>query len=765
MGGPRLESSPMPETEQHRQRICFGEFEADLRSGELRRAGMKLKLTGQPFQLLAILLERPGEAVTREELQKRLWPNTFVDVERNLNTAINKIREALGDSAESPRFIETLPRRGYRFIATVEPEISSVQEPVRATIGAVSRPRRHWLYLCLGVAVFAFVSAFVYRSFSGAKPPQFSRLTRLTFDSGLQSTPALSPDGRYVAFSSNRSGNSDLWVQPTDGSGSPIRVTDGISANWEPEWSPDGRYLAYRSEADGGGLFIVPALGGIGLQRKVATFGHFPHWSPDGSKLLFQTHHFGLGSRIFLIDVRDGTEPREVLATVTSKADILSAAWHPDGKRVSLWGWEFVPSPIPTFWTGSTEQPNPVIKTAIPPDLINLAELEAGAGYGGWADSDSRFSWDHSGTNVYFERMFRGARNIWRMQVDPRTLKAIQLDRITNGTELASDFALSADNSKLVFTSKEQSVREWIFDLSRDGRWNPKGKPITPAGMEAWEGDLSPDGARVAFSCKRAGQWNLCQEALSDASVDVIASDDAYIRDEPHWSRDGDRLAYVRLNKQTAQVQVVTWDRATRQEHTVSDLQHKIVFVYDWSPDQNWLAVSVENPENGQIEIWKYRADGVSSPNDARKIVTLGPDASLYQARYSPDGNWITFDGITSSDRGDRSAIYVARSTGGSPIRLTDGQTWQDKPRWSSDGKRIYFVAERNGFLNVFSVGFDPARGRSDREVRQLTDFHSPEFVVAGVIPSIGFSLVNDKLMLTMAQTSGGVWLLDSPTH
>jgi DNA-binding winged helix-turn-helix (wHTH) protein len=83
--------------------IRFGVFEVDLQSGELRKAGLKLKLTGQPFQVLAILLEHPGEVVTREELQKRLWPDTFVDIEHNLNAAINKIREVLGDSAENPR--------------------------------------------------------------------------------------------------------------------------------------------------------------------------------------------------------------------------------------------------------------------------------------------------------------------------------------------------------------------------------------------------------------------------------------------------------------------------------------------------------------------------------------------------------------------------------------------------------------------------------------------------------------------------------------
>ena len=102
----------MDKSNHNAQVIRFATFELDLQSGELRKGGLKLKLTGQPFQVLAILLERPGAVVTREELQKRLWPDTFVDVEHSLNTSINKIREVLGDSAESPRFVETLPRRG-----------------------------------------------------------------------------------------------------------------------------------------------------------------------------------------------------------------------------------------------------------------------------------------------------------------------------------------------------------------------------------------------------------------------------------------------------------------------------------------------------------------------------------------------------------------------------------------------------------------------------------------------------------------------------
>ena len=100
--------------------VRFGSFEADFRAGELRKHGVKLKLVGQPLEVLAMLLERPGQLVTRDELRARLWPtDTFVDFDHGLNAAVNKLRDALSDSAEKPNYVETLPRRGYRFISAV----------------------------------------------------------------------------------------------------------------------------------------------------------------------------------------------------------------------------------------------------------------------------------------------------------------------------------------------------------------------------------------------------------------------------------------------------------------------------------------------------------------------------------------------------------------------------------------------------------------------------------------------------------------------
>jgi DNA-binding winged helix-turn-helix (wHTH) protein len=111
----------MPVPQNNSKIARFGVFELDLRAGELRKNGRKLRLQEQPFQILALLLERAGDVVTREDLRQKLWPaDTFVDFDHGLNTAINKLREALGDSASSPRFIETLARRGYRFIAPVQ---------------------------------------------------------------------------------------------------------------------------------------------------------------------------------------------------------------------------------------------------------------------------------------------------------------------------------------------------------------------------------------------------------------------------------------------------------------------------------------------------------------------------------------------------------------------------------------------------------------------------------------------------------------------
>jgi Tol biopolymer transport system component/DNA-binding winged helix-turn-helix (wHTH) protein len=454
----------MYETQSRPRLVRFGAFEADVRTGELRKDGVKLKFSGQPFQVLAILLERPGDVVTREELQKRLWPDTFVDVERNLNTAINKIREVLGDSAESPRFVETLPRRGYRFVALVE-GTQTTEEP--SASGVRQKSRMPWVrrssILFVVLVLFAAVGFVIYRRLRSPAALAQRALTRLTFDDGLQVGATWSPDGRFIAYSSNRGGKFDIWVQQVSG-GDPIQITKGPGPNWQPDWSPDGKYIAYRSEDGEGGLFVVPALGGEGLERRIATFGYRPRWSPNASQILFQTAQvYGL-NRIYVVDL-DGSAPREIAAEFLSRKAVglgnsaLSAAWHPDGKRVSIWLGEEQPSP--SFWTLPIAG-GAAVKSTVPSHLVKQFGDVAVAGVEQANGEDSTFSWAPSRNAIYFERTSRGVRNIWKMSVDPETLQGTAMERLTTGPGHDTDLAISP-SGRMAFTAETQHIRAWVF--------------------------------------------------------------------------------------------------------------------------------------------------------------------------------------------------------------------------------------------------------------------------------------------------------------
>jgi DNA-binding winged helix-turn-helix (wHTH) protein len=399
--------------------IRFGTFELDLQSGEVRKGGLKLKLSGQPFQALAILLEHPGTVVTREELQKRLWPDTFVDVDHNLNTAINKIREMLGDSAENPRFVETLPRRGYRFIAPVDVAGSAL--PTEMSANNTSLPQRSQalrLLILFGACAFLAVLGFViYKQRQAAEPSRQRPLTRVTFDGGLQIGATWSPDGRFIAYSSDRGGKFDIWVQQASG-GDPVQITKGPGHNWQPDWSPDGKYIAYRSEDGNGGLFVIPALGGEGLDRKISSFGYYPQWSPDSSQILFRTNFTDISStdRLYLVGL-DGHTPREIFADIVSQRKHFPflAAWHPDGKRISLLADDI--GNVPNLWT-VTPAGGAAVKSEIAPEIVKqIAEVSAASE--NFEGIDRKLSWAPSGKAIYFARTFRGARNLWKLTIDP----------------------------------------------------------------------------------------------------------------------------------------------------------------------------------------------------------------------------------------------------------------------------------------------------------------------------------------------------------
>jgi DNA-binding winged helix-turn-helix (wHTH) protein len=234
----------MRESVRSTQIVRFGIFEADLQTGELRKNGVKVPLQGQPFQVCALLLEHAGELVTREELRERVWPgDIFVDFKQALNTAIAKIRIALEDEAENPTFVQTLPRRGYRFIGSVDKP--SPEAPVPASQGHFGRLTANARWISVGATFLVLLAGVGIWRLSrnrpeAALPPiEVVPLFGLT---DLEFKPAFSPDGNQVAFS--RGGpNSGIYTTVVGGEKS-LRLTSN-SGDCCARWSPDGRQVAF----------------------------------------------------------------------------------------------------------------------------------------------------------------------------------------------------------------------------------------------------------------------------------------------------------------------------------------------------------------------------------------------------------------------------------------------------------------------------------------------------------------------------------------
>src|SRR5579884_2449077 len=261
----------MPEIGQQRPAAFqFGVFELNPQTRELRKQGVKLKIQDQPLQILFLLLEHPGEIVTREEIQKRLWPeNTYVDFDNAINSAVRKLRDALGDSPENPPYIETVARRGYRFIAPVSQPVTAdhsrtVSAAKEQMEPGVPKRRLRW---AVPVAVAVAASAIALsmwlarnRGIQAPAPP-----VPLTSYPGYQLLPSFAPEGTRVAFSWGEPGKrpSNIYVKMI-GPGEPVRLTSDSNGDFAPAWSPDGRWIAFLRKLDSlrAAVMLIPALGG-----------------------------------------------------------------------------------------------------------------------------------------------------------------------------------------------------------------------------------------------------------------------------------------------------------------------------------------------------------------------------------------------------------------------------------------------------------------------------------------------------------------------
>lgn len=312
--------------------VQFGLFELDLDAGELRKSGVRIKLQEQPFQILAVLLERPGEIVTREQLQRKLWPqDTFVDFDLSLNSAVKKLRQALGDDSENPRFIETLYRRGYRFLAQTNgtaalqaPAASPIPvqpspEPLPAKTQRINHPAVAWLVSTLVVLIA--ILAWLARP---SPPPRILGYTQITHD-GL-AKGSIFTDGERLYFQElqgDRFGSAQVSVSGGESSA----LAFPFANSFITDIAGDGSAVLVGSFNETKGatpLWSVPLPTGS-PQRLNDVSGQAASWSTDRSKLVFAS-----GSDIYVAN-GNGSNPKKL---VTLNGSVEGLRFSADSRKL-----------------------------------------------------------------------------------------------------------------------------------------------------------------------------------------------------------------------------------------------------------------------------------------------------------------------------------------------------------------------------------------------------------------------------------------------
>lgn len=522
-------SSSLPETRR------FGVFELDLRAGELRRSGVKIKLQDQPFQVLALLLERPGEVVTREEVRKQLWPaDTFVDFDHSLNAAIRRLRDALGDSAENPTFVETVARRGYRFLAPVSmapangngvPAIPPVSAEAAIKSPAISR---RWvivaasgvLLLLVGLAVGFFFARHV------PAPSRTSQLTANPVDDPVVAA-AISHDGRYLAFSDQ----SGFYLRQIDtGETHSVPLPDGLLPG-SISWFPDNDHMVLG--LCGGvnrdsSLWEISALGGSA--RKLMDEGQSPAVSPDGKNIAFIAGK-PLHQRIWISDP-DGSQLRELSG---EDGDLFGRiGWSPDSRRIAYTTAKF------TYGYGAKGR---IAVAGVPKDSARSAPPVFALSLFGL---DAALAWAPDGRLIYAQeepRPRQADSNLWSIRLDRHSQPAGSPLRLTNDQGNVLAISASADGKRIAYIKGVPEPDVYVARIESSGTLEDP-RRITLDDHRDMPYDWTPDNKEVIFVSDRTGTFDIYKQRLDQTVPELLVSG-AQQSVLPRLSPDGSQMFYL----------------------------------------------------------------------------------------------------------------------------------------------------------------------------------------------------------------------------
>jgi len=593
----------MPETERQQPTFRFGVFELNRATGELRKHGVKLKLQDQPAQILALLLEHPGEVVTREEIRKRLWPEqTYVDFDNAINSAIRKLRDVLGDSSENPRFLETRPRRGYRFIAPVSlagmaPEIQL--EPA-APLGMDSKRHRLklWALTSVAISLVLLVATALWLLRLRSNPPAIA-LSVLPLNSSLGSEthPSFSPDGNQIAFTWDgpRQDNFDIYVQLIGG-GEPLRLTSDPAIDISPAWSPDGRRIAFVRplSEETSAVMVVPALGGV--ETKLTEIPNYDRhtvaplapprllaWSPDGEWLVIADSKVaGGGTGLVAYSIRTG-DRRRLTETHPQYGD-ANPAFSPDGRMLA-------------FNRRSTIDVSDLYVLAIDANLGPAGEPKRITFDNRWTEQPA---WSSDGRTLIFASNRSGTSSLWRVPIDANG----PAEPVPFAGDGVSFPAVSKQGQRLAYTRSVSDSNIWQVNVRAPGEPAPRPARVIASTSIDDSPDFSRDGRRVAFSSSRSGAREIWV-AASDGSHPVQMTNFGRHSGTPRWSPDGVHILFDSNVSGLIQIYVVSAEGGRPRLVTSGASEN---YIPSWSHDGHWIYFC--STRTGRPEIWKSLPGG-----------------------------------------------------------------------------------------------------------------------------------------------------------
>jgi Tol biopolymer transport system component len=693
-----------------------------------------------------MLLEHPGELVTRDEICKRLWPSgTIVEFEHSIATAIKKLRQALDDEAESPRYVETLPRRGFRFVF---PEIdlagaaqeSSAEPPSVMTSSDVSssdatapvataRDRRGWWRKALAGFALALVCILGWLAWRYLIAPRLpagetldhSSLAQITASPGLDTDPSLSPDGSLLAYSSDQNGSFEIYIKSLAPGGRAMRLTSDGGQNFQPAWSPDGKLIAYYSQKRGG-IWLIPALGGTA--RLLADFGSRPAWSPDGTKIAFQSAeapdlgqvvvaYAPASSTVWIVAARGGA-PVQLTRPGNPSGGHGEPVWSPDGRSIlfSTWG-----SSPPAFWS-------------MPANGGEPRRLLSTNGF------DPVYA--PNGRALYFS-IFKGTSlHLMRVNLSPSGDVVGAPETIENtGKIYYRRLRFSADGrfaafSEVFTVNSVQSVR--ISPATAEVTGVPEllthdtnGRKVGPL--------FSPDGKMVAYNTFQyglgEGTWLMDADGKNARQLDATP----YYGILAGWLPDSRSIVY--FVRENGHILLESLDIDSGKKGRLRELDPEDGFPR-LSPDGKQVAL--HRWRNGADNVWTEPADGGPA-----KQLTFDKESIGFPI-WAPDGKSI---GAEMHRNGGTQIVWIP-SGGGTPVQLTNdpGESW---PRdWSPDGDKIVFAGFRDGLWNIYWVS------RRTRAEKQITHYAKPNAFVR--YPA--WSPRGDQIVYEYSEATGNIWLV-----